>query len=324
MDYYVAFSDVEPPFPLIDPWVSLLVSPTVISPLYRFPEKPPLKVMLDSGAFHHNQRRRGRTAAEALEHQLQLLSRMSTHGSVVQLLHCDVMPREHIPAAEALRQTLHNAEWFWQQPLAEGVQKVAVAHGQTPEQLYLVVRHFRELGYQSVAVGGLSKANVYDRKRVKAMVEAAGEAAGGIALHALGLSGPILATLLQQNGFSSCDSATPIIMAVNGSVLYSEPFVRFRVQGSLVNRVGVKQRTNLYSVIEEPKPCTCPVCQEDPWRLFQTGAPGKWYRSIHNYFHMKALMEGAHIWQRPYSSDVSRFGSTNYRSCIASSKKPQG
>lgn len=307
MRYFVAFTDVDPPYVNTDPACAVMISPTCISPFFRFTWGRPAEVLIDSGAYHHNRRRRALSQEEAVEQQMRILGALP-EASRVGVMHCDVLPRQGISPAQALEATLVNAEKFLSYPLPGKVERVAVAHGDNPEEMYAVIRYLRELGYSRIAVGGLSRLNFQHRPKLLRLLEAAGEAGQDAELHALGLSGATLLPLMSQCGFASCDSAAPALFAVHGSLIYSHPFRRYRLDNALLNRADARQRTSLYEPLASPLPCPCPVCSTDPELLSTPGVEGTWYRSIHNYLHLKAQVEGRQVWERPYSLDGSRYG----------------
>ena len=299
MDYFIALTPGDLPLADVAERSCVLASPAHF-PLGRasiFGRRRLRALMLDSGAYHHNSSRRGRTQQEALDDQLRVVHRFPEADQVF-LVHCDVLPRLNISYASAVQQTLRNAEAFQRLEIDGAFERVAVAQGRSPDEMYLVVSALREMGYERVAIGGL--ANLYKgrHRAIGEYIEAACEAADTTPVHVLGVTAPKALFYMRRSGVVSCDSASPIWAAVHGLLLYSRPFRRFRLSSRRSLRAESDVDTGFHSMIERPLPCQCPVCQRDPELLTGTDTRGKHFRTIHNYLHLRAEVEGAHIWRQ--------------------------
>lgn len=298
------FYSVETPgdFPVseLDPDASILFSPTTFAPNYRYPYKSPKRILIDSGAYHHGHRNTRRGRHRTLYEQLNIAAQFPQ--SDVLLAHCDVFFREGMDHRSAVDETLRNAEWLMQQEVPKDVQRMLVAQGRDPDELYLAVTELKALSPNVIGLGGLGRYLQTNRRMVPILLEAAVEAAGDVPVHTLGLTAPHLQERMKQMGISQCDSASAMWYAVYGSVLYSQPYRRFRLKSQRSSHPEVPQSTTFYRTIERPLPCSCPVCQDDPTALLGTTPAAKLCRFIHNYFHIKLDIEGEGTWQEAYLS----------------------
>lgn len=298
MEYFIAVTSHELPFSEVTHDCSLLVSPTNFSPDFHFAGSRPLGALyVDSGAYHYNTRRIAKDQHQALEGQLRLMDRFPEAGRVA-FFHCDVLPREGISPGESVELTLANAIQFSRMTVDPAIEKVGVAQARTPDEMYFVVRFLIDLGYGRVGLGGLANLHRKKASLLKQMIEAAVEAASNTPLHALGVTGANVLELFRRNNIASCDSATPIWSAIYGSLLYSAPLRRYRLASSKSERPGIQPDTGYYRQLQRPLPCRCPVCQHDPGLLTGTEPIHKHYRTIHNYLHLRAEIEGEDAWQK--------------------------
>lgn len=300
MRYFTATASWDFPLANLDPDAHVLFSPTTFPPVWTYPYRHPKTIILDSGAFHHNQRNPNRGRLRALTDQLRIAAQFPT--SHVTLTHCDVMLRDPLTARAGIDETLRNAEWFMAQPIESSHMRMTVAQARAPEEMYLVVSQLTQFQPDSIGLGGLAHLHRSNRALLPLMIEAAVEAAGRIPLHALGVTAAHVIQRLKSNGVTSCDSATPIRNAIYGSLIYSHPYRRYRLISEKSTRPEHQQETGYYTAIPTPLPCPCPACRDDPDLLRDTGAWGKHARHVHNYYHVKLEIEGAGAWQEAYLS----------------------
>lgn len=288
MRYFVAYSPSDFPFTLVDARARLLVSPTTFAPTFAYPGPPPQALLIDSGAYHHGSRRGRPSWRHALDRQLGVLEQFAGVPDVG-VLHLDVIARDDLSPARAVRQTRANAEGFvgaGELPLAL---KVGVAQARDPEELFEVVTFLRELGFARLALGGLARMSYQKPAAFAQMLAAARAASERVPLHVLGVAGKRALPVLRAHGVSSCDSATPAWTAIYGSLLYSGPLRRLRLRQSVTRTI---KRTGFYTFVDEAPPCACPACALGV-DLAGRDKIARFARAAHNYLHLKREIEGA-------------------------------
>jgi queuine/archaeosine tRNA-ribosyltransferase len=173
------------------------------------------------------------------------------------------------------------------------VEPIGVIQGYDADSVYNSGVALAEMGYRRFAVGSLialMRRHRYDD--IRHMVAAAYEAVGS-RLHVLGVTSPNLFDDFKRLGVESLDSSTPIREAVQGGIHYSHPYRRFRAPGVTPAAHDMLRSKRPGTALDRPLPCPCPVCQVDPYRLFQLGSKAAAnHRSLHNYFHLKWEIEG--------------------------------
>lgn len=296
MKYFVSWTHSDPVYQRHMPGVRVLVSPPNVSQSWSAGDWPcpPDELIVDSGAFQHHRAGRAPSPEEALRQQLRVAE---GHGGPVAVCHLDVLmlgARGPEDVASRSARSLAQAHWLIQRVERHGlrrlVEPIGVIQGQSVEQVFYVAQALADMGYRRFALGSMaakvSGARDYVLRRVEAALEAV-----GTRLHILGVSSVAVMEALARLGVESADSGTPIKEAASGGLLYSEPFRRFKLPSDHFREW--RRSYGLAEIIEEPLPCDCPVCAEDPGQIMEPR--GKRFvnlRAVHNYHHLRRAIEG--------------------------------
>jgi tRNA-guanine family transglycosylase len=295
--YFVSWTHSDPVYQQRLPEVRALVSPPNVSQTWRAGDWPcpPEELIVDSGAFQHHRAGRAPTPEEALRQQLRVAEGL---GGPAVVCHLDVLmigARGPDEAARRSARSLAHAHWLIRSVEANGlggqIEPIGVIQGYGAEQIFYVGQALADMGYRRFALGSLAAKVAGARDEVLRRVEAALEAVGP-RLHILGVSSvPVLASLARL-GVESADSGAPIKEAASGGVIYSRPYRRYKLASPHFREW--RRSYGFAELLEEPLPCDCPVCSEDPAAMLEPrGKAAVNLRAVHNYYHLRRCIHEA-------------------------------
>ena len=277
----------------------LLISPTSVSANFTIGALNfSGDAMIDSGGYHYA-KKRGRlpfTQKEVFEQQLKILNRKS--GFVFQL---DFPLFPGLPLKEQrkrIRISLKNAKKFI--ALSEKkpeITPIGVIHGYNEKTLRSSVHTLRDMGYEYLAIGGLSKfaMGVYvpswkERKdKITTVIDMLSKEVSR--LHVCGVSTPKLVEGFVRKNVYSIDSAAFTKAGIFMGIYYSNPYRRYR---AITARRVKEGRIEFDRILSEPFPCECPICQKHGPRVLLRTGKKVWnnFRAIHNLWHYLKQING--------------------------------
>ena len=135
-------------------------------------------------------------------------------------------------------------------------------------------------------------AHLYHPEEIVRRVEVVQSVVGN-AVHVFGVSAIETMKRLNELGLASVDSARPIKAAIYNEVLYSEPYMRYGIEGSHFQPSDPKfsphkMLRTLHIV------CPCPVCKNRINNEILKLGKRKYLilRAVHNYYHVKKMISG--------------------------------
>lgn len=286
--FFCSWTRVDPEFQIYDDEANLLLSPTILSKNWDVTKwsKLPARLYIDSGIYSNVKSRP--TEKSILAEQLRISQNLSEIP--VYYSHPDILiptGTDYRAADFLIRENLKRASIFlrlFKEKSVNGI-PVGVIHGFDYETIYLTYQELIKMGYEYFAIGSLSVRINYERTLVIEILNFLIRA-GIKPIHVLGITLPLL-NEIKSNAFSSFDTAAPIKIAHNGSVLYSPPLKRYIIRPNSLDSL----RAKVYSFripIPDPLECRCPVCIEDKEQLVgDNNALIRNKRSLHNYFILK-------------------------------------
>jgi tRNA-guanine family transglycosylase len=287
MEIYFAWAHSDPYYPRVVPDCGILVSVPNVTGVWtteRFPF-PPRSLMVDSGGY---QVLRGEERGLRATFDRQV----SIAGHLTNALICvlDVpIPRGYISPRErhrCLERTLANAyayhAWWQETPRAETWELLAVIQGNDLDSIQFCAGELKRLGFSRYGLGSL--AGLYHTAEIVRRVEAAMEIVGP-GIHVFGVSAMATMRELARLGVGSIDTARHMHGAIYNELLYSEPFRRYGVVGSVYRADRQKFPRNRELAI--PLCCTCPPCRENSMGLVALrGQRPVHHRALHNCYHL--------------------------------------
>lgn len=295
MKYFVAWTHSDPVYQQYLPDARVLISPPNVSQTWQIRSwaSQPSELIIDSGAFQHYRAGRSPNPQAVLEQQLHIVADMRTP---VAFCHLDLLVARARNATEAdawAGQSLRHARWLinalpkLNNPSA--IEPIGVIQGQNVEQIFYVAQALADMGYQRFALGSLAGMVSNARGDILRRVEAALEAVG-TRIHVLGIGSAGLLAELAQLGVESADSSSPIKEAARGGVIYSNPYRRFKLASAHFREWS--RNYGFAEILEEPLPCDCPICREDPLMMLELrGKRAVNQRAVHNYYHLRRCVE---------------------------------
>lgn len=295
MKYFISWTHSDPVYQRFFPQVRALVSPPNVSLAWQAAHwpAPPAELIVDSGAFQHHREGRSPSPDSLLSRQIHMAADLDVPIGVC---HLDVLvagSRDPAEAARRAAQSLAQARWLIAHGatrLPPNIEPIGVIQGRDAEQIFYVARALADMGFERFALGSLAGKVASARDEVLRRTEAALEAVGP-RLHMLGVSSVPVLEALARLGVESADSGAPIKEAVRGGIFYSEPFRRYKLPSAHFREW--RRSYSFAEVLEEPLPCACPVCREDPAQIMNpNGKAAINLRAIHNYYHLRRDVEG--------------------------------
>lgn len=284
MDFFISWSHSDPNYSTFMPGVNLLVSPSGVSQTWNASHFPvqPQKMIVDSGAFALINQEKNWSAKEIFSRQINMLQE-STLPTWIGHFDYPIPPScdSHSEVARRIEMTLVHAYEFAnlvaKANLPAHIKTLGVIQGNSYESIRFCSHEMSRLKFDLYGIGSL--ALLYNPQSILERIMGAIEVIGNN-LHVFGVSSiPVLEQLIRMK-ITSCDSSRPIKAAFYGDILYSQPFRTFTVISSRRNRSAL--------TLEEPLPCSCPVCSKDPWSIMASGSKKATHlRAIHNYYHLR-------------------------------------
>lgn len=291
MQYYISWTHSDPIYHQLIPDVGVLVSPPNVSLTWSLSDWPalPQQLIIDSGAYQHYRKRQSLDPEAILARQLAMV--IPGYDNVIGLCHADLPllgTRNLAELDRRVTRSLEHARWLMTQVeggrLPAHAYPIGVIQGYSVECVFFVAQALSDMGYTSFALGSLASMAVNKGDEVLRRIEAALEAVGPN-IHVLGVSSVNLLPAIARLGIRSADSSAPIREAWMGGIVYSQPFVRYKIASAHFREW--QRNYKFATILEAPLPCNCPVCEEDSQRLMQVR--GKQYvnlRAIHNCYHL--------------------------------------
>lgn len=304
MDFYVSWSHSDPLYQLYDERCSMLISPTAVSSIWqlnRFPRLPH-QIMLDSGSYSYVANRLPLPSPkDAFSRQIAVLG-----DSDMPAIICAVdkpMLGKSLSLTQrnqAIDKTIANAwelkvlmaDYYIRSSTGKQVHKriepLAIIQGYDIPTLRYCARQLVAIGYSRFGIG--SMAHLYHSEEIVRRVEAA-QSIVGTSVHVFGVSAIETMKRLKELGVTSVDSARPIKAAIYNEILYSEPYMRFGIEGSHF-APGDSKFSPSRLISEPPIACPCPVCKNGLNRdILKLGTREHLLlRAIHNYYHIKKMI----------------------------------
>ncbi|MBC7474762.1 MAG: hypothetical protein H7263_10765 [Candidatus Sericytochromatia bacterium] len=296
MDYYVTWTDRDVNYQEYDDNCHMMISPRNVNKSWSSKKwtKFPKKIIIDSGAIQYIKDKRFPSPEDVLNRQLSIFgedvpSKLLTFCSPdIPLIPYKISKTE---ALERIKLTIKNAEQYFnlmeKQKLYKNYRFMGVVQAFDPETAYYSSLRLAEIGYETFGIGSLIPLSARgDKQLIFRIIEAVIEAIG-TRVHIFGITAPGLISKLKKLKVESIDSSTPMREAINGAIIYSNPFRRCK----FLRDTRSQEWTRNYSfgeIIDKLESCICPVCIEDPDRLLLGGQKKNInWKAIHNYFHLK-------------------------------------
>lgn len=291
MQYYISWTHSDPIYHQLISDIGVLVSPPNVSLSWSLGDwtVQPQQVMIDSGAYQYYRKDPSIHPEIILARQLAMIP--TGYKSRVEVCHADVPllgTRNLAELDRRVARSLENAHWLMKQVeagrLPLHVYPISVIQGYSVESIFFAAQALQDMGYTSFALGSLASMTVNQGDEVLRRIEAALEAVGPN-IHVLGVSSVTLLPAIARLGIRSADSSAPMREAWMGGIVYSQPFMRYKIASPHFHEW--QRNYKFAAILEAPLPCDCPVCQEDSQQLMQIR--GKRYvnlRAIHNCYHL--------------------------------------
>ncbi|GCE23226.1 hypothetical protein [Dictyobacter kobayashii] len=323
MEFYVSWSHSDPLYQLYDERCSMLISITAVSHIWRLSRFPklPYHVMLDSGSYSYISNGLSLPTPKAVfQRQLAILMGTTTPAIVCSVDHPIFGKSLSLTDKNrAIDKTIANS-WELKTLVAEyyrsvGIDKqnlpliepLAIVQGYDTASLKYCARQLQAMGHTRFGLG--SMAHLYNMKEIVRRVEAV-QSVVGKPIHIFGVSAIETMKILEELQVASVDSARPIKSAIYNAILYSEPFQRFGIAGSIF-RNGEKKFSDHKLLEQLSRPCPCPVCNNNINNNILKLKVRKYLllRAIHNYYHVKKMIAG---WTE--ENEVKKIESNLYQS----------
>jgi len=199
-----------------------------------------------------------------------------------------------------------SADEFWRrcEITDTGLVPMATAHGISIDERVQYAEWLHEIGYRSIALGGLAGRSSAKRSNIE-IVQTVREALPDVWLHVLGLSSPDYARAWYQLGVNSFDGASHFKQAFTAGTFYTE------FQGTLIKHKAARTNRETGEPIEDitAPMCDCTACS----KLRDEGIDTRTYGSNENNMgraaHNQNMLMRAHRWyMRPWWVLVSCVG----------------
>lgn len=296
MDYYVTWTDRDVNYQDYDDNCHMMISPRNVNKCWSSKRwtKFPQKIIIDSGAIQYIKDKHFPSPEEVLNRQLSIFGK-DVPSKLLTLCSPDIplIPYKisKTEALERIKLTIKNAEQYFnlieKQNLDKNYNFMGVIQAFDPETAYYSSLRLAEIGYETFGIGSLIPlAARGDKKLIFRIIEAVIEAIG-YKIHIFGITAPGLISTLKKLKVESIDSSTPMREAINGAIIYSNPFRRCKFLKDTRSQEWARNYS-FGDIIEKLESCICPVCVENPDRLLLEGQKKNInWKAIHNYFHLK-------------------------------------
>jgi tRNA-guanine family transglycosylase len=247
----------------------------------------PESVMVDSGTF--TQEKKGIIDVKScLSAQLRMLEGWPQDKEAV-LVHYDKPLCPDLPFDEYQSRVDQNIEAAREYidlfPSRPNLSPLAVIHALDGETLASSYLELYSLGYRRFAIGSLVALIYRARSRLKEVLAMCRDLPLPD-LHVLGISSPALIGGKLGAWIGSFDTSAPVRQAIGGTVFYSQPFERFVIRPTGLQKHG-KRAYGHRGVLDDPRPCDCPACAHDPQVLAGSNESAvRQFRKVHNVFHL--------------------------------------
>lgn len=296
MQYYVTWTDRDVNYQDYDDDCYMMISPRNVKKGWTSEKWKtfPKKIIIDSGAIQYIKDKRFPTPEEVLERQLSIFGKdipsklLTLCSPDIPLIPYKISKTE---ALERIKLTIRNAEQYFnlieKQKLNDNYNFMGVIQAFDPETAYYSSLRLAEIGYETFGIGSLIPlAARGDKQLIFRIIEAVIEAIGN-KVHIFGITAPGIIPKLKKLKVESLDSSTPMREAINGSIIYSNPFRRCKFLRDVRSQEWARNYS-FSNIIDELEPCNCPVCIENPEKLLLDGQKKNInWKAIHNYFHLK-------------------------------------
>lgn len=287
---YLCWSLREPEFQQVFPNCSLLVSPSLLTKVWnvqswrRFPQS----LIVDSGAFTQGEKKGIFDVKTCLSAQLRIITGWPEEQEAV-LIHYDKPLSPNLPFDTYQARVYENLEaakeYIDMFPRQKNLTPMAVIHALDGETLAASILELKSMGYRRFAIGSLVALLYRDRSRLIEIFNACREI-GLEGLHVLGIASPLLLKSQKGAWMGSFDSSAPVRQAIGGTIFYSDPFGRFVLRPTGVQKLNRRNFGSRLS-LDLPRPCNCPVCTVDPCALLIPNETAvRQNRKIHNVYHL--------------------------------------
>lgn len=288
MEIVFSWAHSDPFYPYTIPECGLLVSVPNVSGVWtarRFPMRP-RSLMIDSGGY---QILRGEELAVHATLQRQVDMVADAPHAVICVLDAP-LPKVRLSVRERherLEKTIANAHAYHEFAREYGPDRrwelLAVIQGDDRESIRFCAEELARIGFDRYGVGGL--APLYHTKEILRRVGTAMDVVGHD-LHVFGVAGLATMRELGQLGVRSVDTARPMHAAFCNEILYSAPYRRYGVAGT-VYPGSRRPKFNTSQQIDAPLPCDCSPCRADAARLLgMRGQAAIHHRALHNAYHL--------------------------------------
>lgn len=288
MEIVFSWAHSDPFYPQTIPECGLLVSVPNVSGVWtarRFPWQPQ-SLMIDSGGY---QILRGEDLAVRATLRRQVAMVAEVPHAVICILDAP-LPKVRLSARERherLEKTIANAHAYRALAQEYGSHRpwelMAIIQGDDPESIRFCAQELARIGFDRYGVGGL--APLYHTKEIVRRVEAAMDVVGQD-VHVFGVAALATMRELARLGVRSVDTARPMHAAFCNEILYSAPYRRYGIAGTLYPR-SRRPKFHPSQQIDAPLPCDCSACRTDAARLLgMRGQAAIHHRALHNAYHL--------------------------------------
>jgi len=289
VDLFVCWSDSDPFYQDYFPDCRLQISLSHVTRAWnisRF-ENQPAKLMIDSGAFSLiNDPTKKLSPKQVFDQQL-----IFAKGSQVETILCHLdypIPpgtRNSLEVYKRIETTIANAyefmELFRSANLPPNFKSMGVIQGNSYDTISFCARELKRIGFDQLGLGSL--AAVFHQQLIIERVQFAVDVVGPD-IHVFGISGIQTVAALMAMGVRSFDSSRPMKASMYNCVLYSQPFRRYGLRGSKIQKD--------LPTLTTPLECDCPICQEDPTLIMGVGSKkANNLRAVHNFYHLRRELE---------------------------------
>ena len=285
LDFYVSWARSDPVYQNYFPGCRLLISPHFVRQSWHAGlfQRQPAKLLIDSGAYWYIYKKEVPPPPKEVFFRQLTMAEGATCPTTICHFDMPLQPKDVQAQINygRIETTIGNAydfmELYNKSNLPKNIKSLGVIQGYDEYSIKFCAQELVRLGFDYFGLGSL--AGLHHPETIISRVKSAMEIVG-TNLHIFGISNTQIIFDLAKRGISSFDSSRPIRAAIYNTIFYSKPFRSFVVQGA-------KNEPRRTPIIEEPLPCECPVCRENPLLLMRTGRK-KYHnlRAVHNYYHL--------------------------------------
>jgi len=290
-EFYMSWARSDPLYQEYFSDCQLLISPQSVRHSWSSADfkRQPAKLIIDSGAYWYIKNDRNPPPPKDVFFRQQKMAEGSHCPTTICHFDMPLPPKESEigTSYRRIESTIGNAyefmELYTRANFPSNVQCLGVIQGYDPASVKFCAQEISRMGFDRFGLGSL--AGLYFPEEIISRVKAAIEIVG-TNLHIFGISNTKLMLKLSKLGISSFDSSRPMLAAIYNTVFYSKPFKSFIVEEA-------KNKIRRGSILQEPLPCRCPVCKDNPSVLMSTGRK-KYHnlRAVHNYYHLVREIRG--------------------------------